>query len=178
METSEIRDIIEEIHKQDINQGNAEKLKAVFEYVKSNYSDFSSDQVMLGQVLQTYLKIHVCPVVIVYWDEAIEAPNVSSGTGVLLNLEDKFLVTNRHVIEFYRHKKREKAEGVDNPIIQVGAVKINLDNALIDENETLDIATIKLTDEDLSIISATSYKEFLVPDNSNKKKKISSLVFN
>ncbi|MGE7638699.1 hypothetical protein [Peribacillus frigoritolerans] len=49
------------------------------------------------------------------------------------------------------------------PIFQVGAVAIDLDVALIDENETLDLATIRITDEQLSKISGTSYKEFFQP---------------
>jgi|GEM_PF-3405400 len=174
MEISEIKTIIEEIHSQDITKENIEKLKLAFEYVKLNFSDIKENEIMLAQLLQTYLKLHVCPVVAPYWDNEFQSPRVSSGSGVLLNLDEKFLVTNRHVIESYRSKKREKAPIVDNPIIQVGAVKIDLDTALIDENETLDLATIKITDEELSIISETSYKEFFNPAQWHKEIKLNS----
>jgi hypothetical protein len=174
MEISEIKSVIEEIHSQDITKDNVDKLKSVFEHVTLNYSDFKENEVILAQLLQTYLKLYVCPVVIVYWDEEKQAASVSAGSGVLLNLEEKFLVTNRHVIEFYRSKKREKSPGIDNPIIQIGSAKINLDTALIDENETLDLATIRITDENLSVISQTSYKEFFCPVQWNEERKLNS----
>ncbi|MGE7638700.1 hypothetical protein [Peribacillus frigoritolerans] len=109
MEKVEIERILTEIHNDDLKNNNIGKLKATIKHVLSNYSEFEDDHILLAKLLQTYLKIHVCPVAINYWDKEKQNQDISTGSGVLLNLEEKFLVTNWHVIEFYRSKKREKA---------------------------------------------------------------------
>ncbi|MDP4553576.1 trypsin-like peptidase domain-containing protein [Alkalihalobacillus macyae] len=127
-------------------------------------------QKLSAEILQTLLKIYVCPVITVFWDEDKKEQAITAGTGVLLNLNEKFVVTNKHVIDAYRNKKKKGEEA----IFQVGAAVINLEDAIIDENETLDLATIRVSLEQLKTISETSYKEFFNPIDWPAKTKISN----
>lgn len=76
---------------------------------------------------------------------------ISNGTVSLVDLgEGPLAVTCEHVIAGYM----EMAKAHDNLVFQIGSVEINLLEQLIDKNRRLDLATIRLTDEQITSITS------------------------
>ncbi len=76
---------------------------------------------------------------------------VRNGSVSLIDLgEGPLAITCEHVIAGYI----EMAETYDNLVFQIGSVEINVLEQLIDKNERLDIATIRLTDQQIKSITS------------------------
>lgn len=65
-------------------------------------------------------------------------------------------MTNKHIIDFCRMNKQK--------FLRVGQALIEIDEVLIDSNDTLDLATIKITQDHLQQICKYSYKEPYCPE--------------
>jgi hypothetical protein len=162
MEKDNILKFLEDIQSNDINISNVEKLKKIMNHIfsESEFQKYVQDNQFIANLLFTYLKIYTCPVVIQFYDELENKIVRNNGSGVLLDLGNgPFLVTNNHVIMAYKDKVNRVKEIGNEPLLMIGNVIVDIKKSLIDINETLDLASIRITEEDLLQISKESYKE-------------------
>lgn len=171
MEKNEILQVLKDVQGNDVTQENVKQLKEVIEHLftetrLNNLENNQQDKNLIFEALQTYLKIHVCPIVIDYFDTQKGKRVRNNGSGVLMDLgQGKFLVTNKHVIDAYLSKVNQMNSGDDPPFLMIGNRIIDIEERLIDVNETLDLASIKIFDEDLEFMSTESYKEAYSTDS-------------
>lgn len=166
LKIQEIKHLLSKIHESDITNESAIELKNALNVLIKDYSLRSKEESLLDQVMQTFLKLFSVPVAIVYSNLESKITSISAGTGILLSLKEKFLVTNKHVIDFYRNQVEiATINNLEQPLLQVGGLIVNLEDKILDENETLDLTTIKLSEGDLKLVGKHSYKEFFSPNS-------------
>lgn len=150
MDSREFKRLLENAYEQGLNHEVVSQLKAFLKEKSQKAIENDEENQLVAEAFQTLLKAYICPVVIICEDKGER--KIENGSGVLMDInEGLFLVTNKHVTDFYFNNK--------NCIFKVGDLQINLETSLIDENETLDLATISLSQDDLKNINDTCYKE-------------------
>ncbi|WP_340014432.1 serine protease [Paenibacillus sp. FSL K6-1318] len=151
MDDQELIKVLESVHKEGLNSETVTQIKSFLKerlrQVDESNEEYSD---LIATAFQTLLKAYICPIVIIYEDK--DRRKIENASGVLMDInESLFLVTNKHVTDFYFNN--------ENCIFKVGDLQIDLATLLIDVNETLDLATISLSHDDLKSINVSCYKE-------------------
>lgn len=157
MDDQELIKVLECVYKEGLNFETVTQIKTFLRERSHQANELNEkDNQLVAKAFQTLLKAYICPVVIICGDKG--ESKIENGSGVLMDInEGLFLVTNKHVTDFYFNN--------DNCIFKVGDLLIDLEASLIDKNETLDLATISLNYDDLKNINDTCYKEPFRPQS-------------
>ncbi|MEK3977301.1 hypothetical protein MKZ20_21960 [Psychrobacillus sp. FSL K6-2684] len=145
----------------DINEELIMQIEEILPQYSKYYKDYSIDNP--GQFISNnqatlfmaYTKVFTVPVLITNGKKAF-----ANASGLLLNLDRKFLVTNFHVYE-----KWKKLNDESTTYFQIGSVSIPVEDSIIDINRTLDLITISVPEFLLEMLSISSYKKFYTPEN-------------
>lgn len=103
----------------------------------------SAPRQLIGQWLTLFPLRYAEPVIYGLHADRVgsDAAGVRTATGVLLNLDRPLLVTAQHVVESYRNARAKDSRAQ----LQFAQTLVDLDKMLIDEDRSLDIATIDVS---------------------------------
>lgn len=159
----EARVCINNINTRGISKQNVIEAKRIIDKFKLIHDDPKvKKQIQAGQfmdntevtLLQILFSIYTCPIII--WD----GNKVVNGSGFFVDLDEKLLITNHHVVEGWRSIKKV----TPGTKFQLGSISIPIESLLIDEDKNLDLATIKVPNEIFKEINLSLYKEFYISD--------------
>lgn len=154
--------ILNTIHqKNDIDENLINQIEELLPQYSEYYERFtiqypgqfiSDNQI---ELFMAYTKALTVPVLITNRNRTF-----ANASGLILNLDKKFLVTNFHVYEEWK-KLNAKSE----TFFQIGSVSMPVEDLIIDTNETLDLITISAPDLLIEMVSNVSYKKCYTPQN-------------
>lgn len=134
-----------------------EEILPLYSQYYKDYPNLSSGQFISDKqidLFMAYIKVFTVPILITK-DDMVKA----NASGVLLDLDQKFLITNFHVYEQWRKLNEES-----KTFFLFESISLPVEDLIIDVNRSLDLISILVPDELYKLISTVSYKKFFTPN--------------
>lgn len=156
------KELVNVIHqKNEINEELVNQIEELLSQYKKYYKfaylsypgQFISDY--QASLFMAYTKALTVPILITDGKKVF-----ANASGVILNLNKKFLVTNFHVYEAW-----ENLNNKSKTFFQIGSISIPVENSIIDKNKSLDLISISVPDQLIEMVSNISYKKSYSPEN-------------
>nr|WP_263326064.1 serine protease [Neobacillus sp. Marseille-Q6967] len=168
--SQELLDVI-----RNINEINGELISRIEDLLPNyaeyyDYFDITNPGQFISQnqaaLFMAYSKVHTVPILITTNNRV-----VANASGLLMQLDRSFLITNYHVLEAWNQLNEES-----ETLFQIGSTSIPVEDLIIDSNRSLDLITISVTNELLESISNISLKKFYSPQNWPIEAEVGTLV--